>query len=96
MLELLPMLKCLPCSSSHFLLRFHSFSLIQIAVSRKLYVSEQVAKLNAYISMTNYDYESNQQDAAIQVNLLFLVSSTCFGRCFRQSSGALDCIYSIW
>jgi hypothetical protein len=41
-------------------------------------------------------YESNQQDAAIQVNLLFLVSSACFGECFRPSSGALDCIYSIW
>jgi hypothetical protein len=26
------------------------------------------------------DYESNQQDAIIQVNLLFLVSSTCFER----------------
>jgi hypothetical protein len=38
---------------------------------------------------------SNQQDANIQVNLLFLVSSTCFGRCFRPSSEALDCIYSI-
>ena len=44
----------------------------------------------------NYVYESNQQDATMQVNLLFLVSSTCFGRCFRPSSGALDCIYSIW
>jgi hypothetical protein len=32
----------------------------------------------------------------MQVNLLFLVSSTCFGRCFRLSSGARDCIYSIW
>ena len=29
-------------------------------------------------------------------NLLFQVSCTCFGRCFRPSSGALDCIYSIW
>jgi len=28
----------------------------------------------------------------IQVNSLFLVSSTCFGRCFLPSSGALDCI----
>ena len=28
--------------------------------------------------------------------LLFQVGFTCFGRCFRQSSGALDCIYSIW
>jgi len=32
----------------------------------------------------------------IQVNLLFLVSSTCFWPCFRPSSGAPDCIYSIW
>ena len=32
----------------------------------------------------------------MQVNLLFLVSPTCFGRCFRPPSGALDCIYSIW
>jgi hypothetical protein len=29
-------------------------------------------------------------------SLLFLVSSTCFGWCFCPSSGALDCIYSIW
>jgi len=43
-----------------------------------------------------YYYKSNQQDATIQVNLSRLVSSTCFGRCFRPSSGALDCIYSIW
>ena len=27
---------------------------------------------------------------------LFLVGSTCFGRCFGPSSGARDCIYSIW
>ena len=30
------------------------------------------------------------------INLLFQVGSTCFGRCFRPSSGALDCIYNIW
>ena len=24
------------------------------------------------------------------------ISSICFGRCFRPSSGALDCIYSFW
>jgi len=36
-----------------------------------------------------------RKDAIIQVNLLFLVSSTCFRRCFRPSSGALDGIYSI-
>ena len=43
-----------------------------------------------------YSYEINQQDSTIQVNLLFLVGCTCFGRCFLPSSGALDCIYSIW
>ena len=37
-----------------------------------------------------------EQDANIQVNLLFPVSSTSFGRCFRPSSGVLGSIYSIW
>ena len=27
---------------------------------------------------------------------LYPNGSTCFGRCFRPSSGALDCIYSFW
>ena len=27
---------------------------------------------------------------------LFIIGSTCFGRCFRPSLGALDCIYSFW
>ena len=48
----------------------------------------------SWIRPSWYNYESNQPDATIQVNLLFLVSSTCFRRCFRPSSGALDCIYS--
>jgi len=48
--------------------------------------------LNAY----DHDYESNEQDATIQVNLLFLVNTTCFGRSFCPPSGALDCIYSFW
>jgi hypothetical protein len=39
--------------------------------------------------------KSLKKDATLEVNLLFLVSSTCFGRCFRPSSGAIDCIYSI-
>jgi len=38
--------------SSQFFLRFHSFSLTHIAVSRKLYVSEQVTKRDAYVSVT--------------------------------------------
>jgi hypothetical protein len=41
-------------------------------------------------------YENNQQDATIWVNLLFQISSTYFGRCFRPSSWALDSIYSMW
>jgi hypothetical protein len=41
-------------------------------------------------------YKSNQLDATLQVNLLFLVISTCFGLCFRSSSVTLVCIYSIW
>jgi len=50
----------------------------------------------SWIRASWYDYENNKQDATIQVNLLFLVGCTCFGRCFRPSSGALDCIYSFW
>jgi hypothetical protein len=50
----------------------------------------------SWIRASWYNYESNKQDATIQVNLLFLVSCTCFGRCFRPSSEELDCIYSIW
>jgi hypothetical protein len=45
---------------------------------------------------TRINYESNREDATIQVNLFFLVCSTRFGRCFCPSSGALDFIYSIW
>jgi len=43
-----------------------------------------------YLVPLRHNYESNQQDATIQVSLLFLVSSTCFGQCFRPSSGAFD------
>ena len=37
----------------------------------------------------------NQQDATILIYLL-LISSTCFGRCFRPSSTAYHCNYSFW
>jgi len=65
---------------------FHDF----IAVY--LYSQQQRYLQNSH----EINYESNQQDATIQVNLLFLVNLTCFGRCFRPSSGATDCIYSVW
>ena len=37
-------------------------------------------------------------DATIIILILLIISisSTCFGRLFRPSSGALDCVYSLW
>jgi len=32
---------------------------------------------------SKHNYKSNQQYATIRVNSLFLLSSTCFGQCFR-------------
>ena len=37
----------------------------------------------------------NRQDATILIYLI-IISSTCFGRCFRPSSGAYHCKYSFW
>jgi len=34
--------------------------------------------ISSHFKVSKFYYESNQQDATIQVNLLFLVSSTCF------------------
>jgi len=58
--------------------------------------TEMCRPWRSWIRASQYIYESNQQDATVWVDLLLLVSSTCFGRCFRPSSGALDRIYSIW
>ena len=40
--------------------------------------------------------DDQQGTTIIWLIYLFLISSTCFGRCFRPSSEALDCIYSFW
>jgi hypothetical protein len=37
-------------------------------------------------------YERNQKDANLQVNLLFIVSSTCFGRCLGRVGTAFPSI----
>ena len=37
-----------------------------------------------------------QQDVTFWFIYLYQISSTCLGRCFRPSSGALDCIYNFW
>jgi hypothetical protein len=38
----------------------------------------------------------NQLDATVMVTVIIPISSTCFGRWFRPSSGAQDCVYSLW
>ena len=42
-----------------------------------------------------YNKINNQLDAAIIILLIISISSTCFGRWFRPSSGAADCVYSL-
>ena len=40
---------------------------------------------------------NSQLDATVIILLLIIsINWTCFGRKFRPSSGALDCIYSLW
>jgi hypothetical protein len=46
------------------------------------------------INLSNYI--NSQLDATIIIVLIISISSTCFGRKFRPSSGALDCVYSLW
>jgi hypothetical protein len=62
----------------------------------KYFLPRSFLTRRSWVRASWYNFASNQQDATIQVNLLFLVSSACFGRCFSPSSGALSCIYSIW
>jgi len=54
------------------------------------------APLDVYESMHRDTTKKNPTRCTIQVNLLFQVSCTCFGRCCRPPSGTLDFIYSIW
>ena len=67
----------------------------------KLISSGEVSKGSVVLRIQNevsaeiINHEFDQRDATIWVHLLFLASSTCFERCFRPSSGALDFIYSI-
>jgi len=39
---------------------------------------------------------NSQLDATIMILLIISISSTYFGQKFRPSSGALDCVYSLW
>ena len=51
---------------------------------------EAFAHVYSCIVIVNDD----QQDATILAYLFIPNQPTCFGRCLRPSSGALDCIYS--
>jgi len=47
--------------------------------------------------IANIVVNDDQQDATVfWLVYLFLISSTCFGRSLRPSSGAPDFIYSLW
>jgi hypothetical protein len=59
-------------------------------------LSKYSCVLNYYECIQINNYKSNQHDPNINVNLLFLMNTTCFGRCFRPSLGARVCIYGIW
>ena len=52
-------------------------------------------KVFIHIDLTIGITIDDQQDATILIYLL-LISSTCFGRCFRPSSGAYHCNYRFW
>ena len=39
---------------------------------------------------------NSELDSTITILLIISISSTCFGRHFRPSSGALDCVYSLY
>ena len=49
-----------------------------------------------YPCIASITVNDDQQDELFWLIYLFLISSTCFGRCPRPSSGAFDCIYSFW
>jgi hypothetical protein len=46
--------------------------------------------------VANINNIDNQLDANNNGLLIIPISSTCFGRWFRPSSGALDCVHSLW
>ena len=43
-----------------------------------------------------YNNINSRLDATMIILLTISICSTCFGRQFRPSSGALDCVYSLW
>jgi len=55
------------------------------------------SKFDVYVTVHHWYTNINSQlDAKIIIFLIISISSTCFRRYFRPSSGALDCVYSLW
>jgi len=49
------------------------------------------------VTVRPWYYNINSRlDSTMIILLTNSISSTCFGRSFRPSSGALDCVYSLW
>jgi hypothetical protein len=67
----------------------HCFVIIKMSVLKAIIVLRHGGKEYKH-KLYHINYKSNQQFATIRVNLLFLVSSTCFGGCFHPSSGTID------
>jgi len=54
-------------------------------------------RTTASTPLTQLSFNINSQlDTTIIILLITSISSTCFGRQLRPSSGALDCVYSLW
>ena len=68
-------------------------------VDRNLLFTKQAKSLIFDICLTVHHWHKlHREPTRCNNNILLIIpiSSTCFGRWFRPSSGALDCIYSLW
>jgi len=74
---------------------FTGYSMLGLGTSvykfNKIHIT--YSRLNTYYNCKLWPTRCNNFGVFIY---LFLINPTCFGRCLRPSSGALDCIYSIW
>ena len=66
------------------------------AVGLILIYLPQRHQLTNFIIRIMYNNINSRLDATIIILRITSISSTCFGRQFRPSSGALDCVYSLW
>ena len=56
-----------------------------------------ISKFDVCVTVRHwYNSINSQLDTIIIILLILSISSTCFERWFRPSSGTLDCVYSLW